>query len=370
MIMSGPFDTDDYILFTDSWHPTLNPSSRMPIHHLRYNALFGDRTGTLTEVPRRYGGSTLREMIFSEQGLTVRELNAPVEWFPWWKPCDDSLILRYIHDALEAGKASDDLRARESYKDYLQRYLEVVSQDASLTAGEAISKVNNDVCYEITGIVAPKLVSYTKHANYGLLISSCEQIQNDVYGILDKVLRGLGKSLLGMIAIITEYQGKSWRVRYSLHKPWFTAVNTQDESDRLRVSSDLFLSLFRSKCVLPGCVFSCLLESVVACNGSRVFHFGNAYGYFEQIAAILGLSQEERNRVGYFSDNADSWNFAEIAQPDGTGYPIHLQDIWKRPSIHGALTSLIEESYNSKETIMIQPEGTNTLEGAVLNRGA
>lgn len=29
-------ESGDYILFTDSWHPTINPSSRMPIHHMRY----------------------------------------------------------------------------------------------------------------------------------------------------------------------------------------------------------------------------------------------------------------------------------------------------------------------------------------------
>ena len=82
MIIDKPFVSGDYILFTDSWHPTINPSSRMPVHHLRYNSLFTGHTGILTEVPRRNGGSTLREMVFSGQQLAVKELNTPVEWFP------------------------------------------------------------------------------------------------------------------------------------------------------------------------------------------------------------------------------------------------------------------------------------------------
>ena len=49
MIIDRLFESEDYILFTDSWHPTLNPSSRMPVHHLRYNSLFAGRTGILTE---------------------------------------------------------------------------------------------------------------------------------------------------------------------------------------------------------------------------------------------------------------------------------------------------------------------------------
>lgn len=368
MIIDRLFESEDYILFTDSWHPTVNPSSRMPMHHLRYNSLFAGRTGILTEVPRRNGGSTLREMVFSGKGLAVRELNTPVEWFPWWKSCDDPQILNYIGNIISAGDASGDHYAKSAYQDFRRRYLEIISQDASLTAGEAVNRVNNGICQEMTGIIAPELVSYTKHSSYGLLVSSYEQIEDDIYGMLDGLLERLGRDLLGMLAIITGYEDKSWRVRYSRNRGYFTAVNAQDEDDRLRLSSDMLLSLFREKKLLPGSVLSCLLESIVACRGNKVFHYGNTYGHFELIAEVVGLSQEERSRIGYFRDNADSWNYAELIRADGTGYPIHLLDTWKRDSIHGKLTELIKESYASRRTVMIPLRKDDSLESAVFNR--
>ena len=368
MIIDKPFESEDYILFTDSWHPTLNPSSRMPVHHLRYNSLFAGRTGILTEVPRRNGGSTLREMVFSGQGLAVRELNTPVEWFPWWRSCDDPQVLGYIGDIISAGEVSGDYYAKSAYRDFRRRYFEIISQDASLTVGEAVNRVNNGICWEMIGIIAPELISYTKHSNYGLLVSSYEQIADDIYGILDGLLEHLGRNLLGMLAIITDYEGKSWRVRYSQNRGYFTAVNIQDEDDRLRLPSDMLLLLFRGKKLLPGSVLSCLLESIVACRGNRVFHYGNTYGYFELIAEVVGLSREERNRIGYFRDNADSWNYAEFIRADGTGYPIHLLDTWKRNSIHKELAELIRESCDSRRTIIIPLRKDDSLESAIFNR--
>lgn len=368
MIIDRPFVSGDYILFTDSWHPTINPSSRMPVHHLRYNSLFAGYTGILTEVPRRNGGSTLREMVFSGQQLAVKELNTPVEWFPWWRSCDDSQVLGYIGDIILAGETSSDHYAKSAYRDFRRRYLELISQDASLTAGEAVNKVNNDICQEMTGIIAPELVSYTKHSYYELLVSSYKQIEDDIYGILDGLLERLGRDLLGMLAIITDYEDKSWRVRYSRNRGYFTAINTQDEDDRLRVPSDMLLSLFKGKKLLPGSVLSCLLESIVACQGNKVFHYGNTYGYFELIAEVMGLSQEERDRIGYFRDNADSWNYAELIRSDGTSYPIHLLDTWKRESIHGELGALIKESCDSRRTIMIPLRKDGSLESIIFNR--
>lgn len=370
MIIDSLFESEDYILFTDSWHPTINPSSRMPMHHLRYNSLFARRTGILTEVPRRNGGSTLREMVFSGQGLAVRELNTPVEWFPWWRSCNNPQVLSYIKDIISAGEASDDYYAKSAYRDFHRRYLEIISQDASLTVGEAVNKVNNSICEEMTGIVAPELVSYTKHSNYGMLVSSYEQIEDDIYGILNGLLELLERNLFGMLAIVTNYKGKSWRVRYSRNRGYFTAVDIQDQDNRLRLSSDILLSLFRKKKLLPGSVFSCLLESIVACRGDRVFHYGNTYGYFELIAEVVGLSREERDRIGYFRDNADSWNYAEFIRADGTGYPIHLLDTWKRDSIHRELSKLIKESFKSGKTVMIPLGKDDSLESAIFNRGS
>lgn len=370
MMINQLFERDDYILFTDSWHPTINPSSRMPVHHMRFNELFVGQTGILTEVPRRNGGSTLREMLFSEQGLTVRDLNTPIEWFPWWRGCDDPLVIDYIRNIIYAGEMSDDFYAKTAYRDFFQRYLEIIAQDASLTVGEAVNRVNNSICQEFTGIIAPDLISFTKHSNYELLLSSYEQIENDIYGILDGLLERLGRDILGMLAISTNYQGKSWRIRYSRNKGYFTAINTQDDIDRLRIPSNELLSMFRQKKLLPGSVISCLLESIVAQQGKRVFHYGNTYGYFELIADVLKLSQQERDQIGYFRDNADSWNFAEFTRADGTGYPIHLLDTWKRGSVHEKIIELIMESCESKKTILIPLRKDDSFESVILNRGS
>lgn len=360
----------DYFLFTDSWHPTVNPSSRMPIHHLRYNELFAGRTGILTEVPRRYGGSTLREMIFSGQNLTVRELNTPIEWFPWWRDCDDPLVTDYIRNVISAGEMSNDPNAKSAYRDFFQRYLDISAQDASLTVGEAVNKVNNSICQEITGIIAPDLISFTKHRNYVLLLAAYKQIENDIYNILDGMLERLERDMFGMIAIITNYEGKSWRLRYTRDKGYFSAINIQDEADRFKISSNQILSMFGQKKLLPGSVLSCLLESIVVQRGNRIFHYGNTYGYFELIAEVLGLSQQSKERIGYFVDNADSWNFAEFIRADGTAYPIHLLDTWKRDSIHEIIVELIMESYESRRTITIPLRKDDSLESVISDRGS
>lgn len=370
MIVDRFLESEDYILFTDSWHPTLNPSSRMPVHHMRYNSLFAGRMGILTEVPRRFGGSTLREMFFSRQGFAVRDLNVPVEWFPWWRNCDDSQVLGYFEDIILTGEMSGDCYAKKAYRDFHRRYFEIISKDASLTVGEAVNKVNNDICQEMTGIIAPELVSYTKHNNYRLLVPSYEQIKDDICDILDEMLKRLGKDLFGMVAIITDYKGKSWRVRYSQNRSYFIAINTQDNSDRYRMSSEMLFSLIKGKKLLPGSVLSCLIESVVACQGNRVFHYGNTYGYFKLIAEVMGLSQDERTRIGYFMDNLDSWNYAELIRDNGAGYPIHLLDTWKRSSIHGELRNLIEESCSNRKTIMIAVRKDDSIESAIFNRGS
>lgn len=361
-------ESGDYILFTDSWHPTINPSSRMPIHHMRYKLLFSERVGILTEVPRRNGGSTLREMLFSGLGLEVRELNKPVEWFPWWKSCNDSQVMCFIKDIINAGEASGDSYAKKSYLDFYYRYLDISSQNPSYTVGEAINEINNDFCHEMTGIIAPKLVTYTKHSNYARVVSSYEIIKNEVYDILDGLLELWARELFGMVGIITEYKNKSWRIRYSLGKRYFTAVNILNENDKFRLTSDMVLSLFMERLILPGSVLSCTLECIVACQGSRVFHYGNTYGCFELLEKVVGLSQDEKNRIGYFADDTDSWNYAELIKVDGAGYPIHLLDTWNRKIIHGKILELIKESYDSQKTIMISLGKDDSFEGAIFNR--
>jgi hypothetical protein len=361
---------EDYILFTDSWHPTINPSSRLPIHHLRYNALFQNRKGILTEVPRRYGGSTLREMIFSRAGLEVRDINKPVEWFMWWKNCNDPQVLNYIEEIVKLGMSSSDSYALKAYQEFWNRYNGLCFEKPTFTVGEIVNRVNNDFLYEITGIVAPELISYTKHNNYEMLIDSYSRIKSDIFSILDKLLDLRKRELLGMIGIITEYKNRSWNIKYAKGKEYFTVVNVLNPNDKIRMTKDMVYSLFLDKKILPGLVLSCVLECIVACQKTAIFHYGNSYGCFELLESIMNFSEDERRIIGYLGDNEDSWNYAELIKNDGTTYPIHILDSLNRNEIHEKIRGLIKESCDRQRTILIPIGEGDTFESALLNRRA
>ena len=59
---------------------------------------------------------------------------------------------------------------------------------------------------------------------------------------------------------------------------------------------------------------------------------------------------------------------SEFIRADGTGYPIHLLDTWKRNSIHKELAELIRESCDSRRTIIIPLRKDDSLESAIFNR--
>ena len=52
-------------------------------------------------------------------------------------------------------------------------------------------------------------------------------------------------------------------------------------NDKIRMTKDMVYSLFLDKKILPGLVLSCVLECIVACQKTAIFHYGNSYGCFE-----------------------------------------------------------------------------------------
>lgn len=133
-------------LYTDAWHPTVNPSARMPVHHHRFVQMAGATSGILNEVPRRSGGSTLR-LMRSQPGIGVQVTALPgtVRWMPWWLPSSDpwacSVIRRVYHAALADPHPTAAERA--TYERVVDAFDARCAAGGDQTVGEVLHTVLN-----------------------------------------------------------------------------------------------------------------------------------------------------------------------------------------------------------------------------------
>src|ERR1039458_7600283 len=103
-------------LFNDGWHPTVNPSGRMVIHHFRFSRLLGQKEGILNELPRREGGVTVRLVRCSQQGvLDVYPLPTSIRWMPWWLSASNKLASTLIRSIFEQAIANSETTPTEKH---------------------------------------------------------------------------------------------------------------------------------------------------------------------------------------------------------------------------------------------------------------
>ncbi len=355
------------IIITDGWHPTINPSSRMPIHHHRYVELLGNTEGILNELPRPYGGNTLRAMQINSDGtLTVKDLNKALRYMPWWIPSNSQEAIDLLSDIVYTAIANENCIESFSYKRMLNEYILRITANPAETLGEALNGVNSDLYREVyPQLPELHMVSITKSSFLPILAEGFLHIANKLTNILNSICNQTGKKEFGLLGFITDYQNQSWRVLYQPSNLAYTLITNNKPHASKIVDINFLVNYFIDGKLIPGSMLLAIIELSLVNIGYDVIHYGNAYGHHDMVAKASGLL----NYVHTWDDNADSWNYAYIIDQNGVQYPIHLLDLMKYGKIVApVIKDIIEESLKEGCPIIIHTKAGGDLLDALFNR--
>lgn len=359
--------TSKSIVITDGWHPTVNPSSRMPIHHHRYVELLGNTEGILNELPRPYGGSTLRSMKIDENGfLIVKDLNKPIHYVPWWIQSTSTQAQQIISNIFNMAMINTHCAEIDTYQYVFERFLYYSSLNPQLTLGETIDLLNADL-YSVIYPALPKLqlVNIAKSSILPILVYGFEEISRNIFTILDNISVAMKKREFGELSFLKDDKGINWRVTYRPSSTSFRLLSNDKPHQENDASVDTLVTAFRAGKLIPGSMLLSIIELYISNNGFDIIHYGNTYNRHAIISAACGLE----NRVHTWEDNIDSWNFAFLEDPRGNRYPIHLLELIKYgKQLKPIITSLIEESLQAGKPIIVYTKGRGDLLDALLNR--
>ncbi|MBI5767651.1 MAG: hypothetical protein HZA93_07635 [Verrucomicrobia bacterium] len=355
------------IHYTDGWHPTVSPSARMAIHHFRYTQLLGDVQGILNEFPRRFGGSTIRSMRFSSDGIVVRNLCAPVEWVPWWFPasdpkCNDIVLDIYRASIQESRKTDADELVYERVLNEL-----VCSFDAAVgatqqvpTIGEVVFGVLDTLHREITPeLPKVRLISFTRSPIRHRFANTIRALGNDLFSTLAAFARVEERTHYPLLAVTRDFNNCMARVRYIAAtnridiEPLLSSARANGAARHALTCDDL-ADLIEAGKLVPGLRLAAVAEIALQSEGFTVRHFGNAYGVHKIVGKLLGVPHADE--VPLCRDDEDSWPFADLPRVDekNARYPLHLLDIAScSPSSWANADNLIKRSLLAGDTIKL-----------------
>ena len=351
-----------HIIFTDGWHPTFNPSSRMPIHHHRFVELLGKHNGILNEVPRSYGGSILRAMNIDSNGnLVVSDLNRTIRYMPWWIGASSERAISIVTTIFNVAKANRKCLVAESYQRFLDAYMLFAGGNKKLTFGEA-TNITNSYLYrqiypELPEISLNSITHLTIRETMG---AGLQYLSHNILMLLLEIGNILHKKEFEFLGIITEYQGIEWKLGFIAEDKTFYIETLNRPHVRNKIEISLLIELCNLGKLLLGSLLLAAVELSLSQNGYKITHYGNTYGRNELCASVLGIT----NNIEYWMDDKDSWNFAMIQDVNGKIYPIHLLDILGYGSVITApITKLIKKSLELKESIIVSlPKGGGLIE--------
>lgn len=359
--------TSEHLYYTDGWHPTVSPSARMACHHYRYAELIGQREGILNEFPRRFGGSTIRTMKFGQTGVSVEDLCEATEWMPWWisagnRECMAFLLAIYRTAIGEARRQSICARPYERVLGELIDWASAFgsSSPKAPTVGEVLFQVLDRMHREITPDL-PKidLVSFTRASMRHHFAGVLRHLGEELYLVLQALAKLEEKTHFSLLAVVSK-DNAIGRVRY-------IAAQKRLDIERLpspvlkgvfrkrTLSYDGLIELMESGYLIPGLRLAAICEVALQKRSLPVLHFGNTYGAFNRIGAILG--QPSAISIPLCADDRDSWPFCDLPRADGRGrrYPLHLLDIAGCiPAVWPRVAALIKESLSVGRTINLE----------------
>lgn len=354
-----------HIAVTDGWHPTVNPSARMPVHHLRFVATLGHHDGVLNEFPRRRGGSTLRLVRLTDHHLRVLNLPGTLEWVTWWLPASDARAAGAVagiyqralrHEACAKAEREVFDRTLTLFETARARY------GAAATVGEALTTVMDELTRGLIPTVPRlRLVSLTRSPLRSTLARSLAEVPGGLADALGRWADLSGDPMWPLAAVATDQHGEAQRVRFHAVRRLFDTTPLLPSVRHGRpcnLSADELVGLLDQGRLLPGARLVAMAEANLARQGAVVRHYGNTYGHTAMAGRALGVPSAAT--IPCHPDDADSWHYAVIQAPtssDRFAYPLHLLDVLAcTPEARAAVVDLVAESIRRNKPVNLQPK--------------
>lgn len=333
-------------MFTDAWHPTINASSRMPVFYQRYAQYFGDTFAILNEVPRPYGGSTIRVMrTDSERQLTIRKVISGPKWMPWWAPASSEQAQTTMDTILSARSkilhGSEVKQERRLLSEFKKR-----SSTLNTTMAEALNTSNEHLYRKIIpSIPRIKIKSLRNSSIRHKMAESLVMLELFLPELLSKILHAHQKVQFGLLAIlINDNDGDAFRVRFDGRSNKFTGTSIMNPQRLIPLTVSAMAKALDAGNLLPASTLSLIMECAIACDNTKVFHFGNTYGKIPIVLKSAGW-EKKRKHISYLKDDQDSWNFAVLNDRGERTYPLHLLDVMKLGNTKYAPNDEVEEIF-------------------------
>ncbi len=351
--------------FTDGWHPTVNPSSRMPIYYLRHKQLFPGHPIILNEFPRTKGGSTFRFIRFQEptslQNIIVKAQNTLFEFMPWWLPStlSDSFLFKIYDNILksDSGITSSERLCIDEFYSELK-----VKVSSELSIGELLNSINFDR-YKIILPNLPEIncISFSKSVFKNIFQDILSINQEKFFYILNQLCKRQEITYLTKVAFCNDTDYNIYRISWVVPERHFHKIKIDVKTgvnigSRETYSYESFISDIEYGRIVLSSKISCIAESLASLSGKFFFHFGNTYNHFAEIAAIFSDSRDYNSQtkfVNYFNDYEDTWNYAYLRFSDD--YPIHLFDLLplNDNTVFQKIYSIVNNSFETKSPFCI-----------------
>lgn len=339
----------------------------MPIYYKRYRELFGEAPGILNDLPRPYGGSTLRAMQIDNDGAIIPlALHKTIKYMPWWLPASNDRSINTITTIVQVAQRNKKCISANAYQKMLETYERVVQEDASLTFGEAVN-ITNFILYKNVYPELPtvKLNTIKNNSFYTkLLAAGIRHIASNLLEALTMVANLIPKKEYGCLGILTNYLGTEWKLIFMVDekKIYIETLN------KPHIRSEINLLVLEELCYEGKLLLSSYLLLITELSltqlGYKITHFGNTYGKLDLLAQALGIS----NCVEYWDDDEDSWNSIILKGTNGVFYPLHLLDMLEYGSDYfKPINSLINRSMIEKKPIIVKLKKGGDLLDALFN---
>ncbi|MFF2727595.1 hypothetical protein ACFVS9_06785 [Streptomyces sp. NPDC058008] len=349
---------------TDAWHPTVNPSARMPVHHLRHLAVLGHAEGLLNEFPRHRGGTTIRLPRIRDGRLHVLELPGQSTFAPWWLPASDPTAVRHIEGLYDAALLHAEPSAQErGALARLRDGFRLRCAQGGLTIGEALWQAADALHRELVpSLPELTLTSLTRSPVRHTLADALARLPGGLLPLLARWAEREGRHMWPLLAVATSTQGIPVRIRLHARSrrldvsPLPTSGSASASGRPVLISEDDLIGLLDTGRLIPGSRLTALAETSLHLDDTAVRHFGNTYGNFDVLSSLFAVP--DAARIAACADNEDSWHYADLPHGGTSRYPLHLIELAAcSTDAHTASEALIAASVSQGAAVQLELKG-------------